>query len=499
MSIRSTQRWEKRLASASNLRSALWLPAGRQAPSDFLKETVLEKPIAKILSEHLSALEFDLFPDSVVEFARIAFIDWLGAAFAGSQEESVKILLQVIPAEKTLNESTILPTGQKGLALFAAMVNGAASHTTEMDDFHKTSMVHLGITVIPAVLALAEKIRSTGKEFITSVVAGFEAGIRIGEAVNPSHWEFYHPTGTCGTFAAFSGCGRLLRLTPQQMTFGFGIAGTQAAGFRFYEGMNKHLHPGKAAMNGLLSALLAEKGFTGDERIFEGDTGFCRAMAKDFHLEKITERLPFAPGNFRSPENSYKPYAACRHTHPAIDAVLKIVKTHPLRPDEIKSIQCRTYSAVTRLLKDPTVRDSFTAKFSLSFCIAIAIKQRGVGLDSFSSSSVWDPEVRSLMERIDVIVDPVMEQVYPQRWPVEIEIITQDGRSLKEYVDTPKGEPENPMDRKEIIDKYLDLAKPVREPARRLIMEQALRLETIGDMGTFFDRSLGREGAYADY
>jgi 2-methylcitrate dehydratase PrpD len=133
------------------------------------------------------------------------------------------------------------------------------------------------------------------------------------------------------------------------------------------------------------------------------------------------------------------------------------------------------------------VRDSFTAKFSLPFCIAIAIKQSGIGLDSFSAPSVSDPEVRSLMERINVIVDPAMEQVYPQRWPVEIEIITRDGRSLKEYVDTPKGEPENPMDRKEIIDKYRDLAKAVREPARHLIVEQALGLETIRNMGMFFD------------
>jgi 2-methylcitrate dehydratase PrpD len=461
------------------------------------KESEVTKSIGKDLSEHLLALEFDALPDQVVEFGKVSLIDWLGAAFAGSHEDSVKILLRVLPTETLEKESTILPSGKKGSALFAAMINGVASHTTEMDDFHKTSMVHLGVTVIPAVLALAEKIQSTGKDYITSVVAGFEAGIRIGEAVNPSHWEFWHPTGTCGTLAAFAGCGHLLRLTSQQMAFGFGIAGTQAAGLRFYEGMNKHLHPGKAAMNGLLAALLAQQGFTGDERVFEGDTGFCKATAKDFNLDKITEKLPFLPQNFRSQENSYKPYPSCRHTHPAIDAVLKIVKANPFKTDELKSIECRTYSAATRLLNDPSVRDSVSAKFSIPFCIAIAVKDKFVGLDSFSPSSLLDPEVRSLMKRINVVVDPVIEQLYPDKWSAQIEVVTQDGRSFKEYVDTPKGDPENPMSRAEIIDKYKDLTKSIGEHTSHLILKKALNLETIKDIRELFDDSQDMEGAYA--
>lgn len=459
----------------------------------------MTKSIGKNLSEHLLALEFDSLPDCVVEFGKVSLIDWLGAAFAGSHEDSVNILLKVLPLETLEKESTILPLGKKGSALFAAMINGVASHTTEMDDFHKTSMVHLGVTVIPAVLALAEKIQSTGKDYITSVVAGFEAGIRIGEAVNPSHWEFWHPTGTCGTLAAFAGCGHLLRLTSQQMAFGFGLAGTQASGLRFYEGMNKHLHPGKAAMNGLLAALLAQRGFTGDDRVFEGDTGFCKATAKDFNLEKITERLPFLSQNFRSPENSYKPYPSCRHTHPAIDAVLKIVKKHSFKTDELKSIECRTYSAATRLLKDPSVRDTMSAKFSLPFCIAVAVKDKFVELDSFLPSSFLDPEVQSLMKRINVVIDPILEQQYPDKWSAQVEIITRDGTSFKEYVDTPKGDPENPMSLAEIIEKYMDLTKGTEEQLRHGILKKALSLETVKDIRELFDDSQDTKGAYADH
>jgi 2-methylcitrate dehydratase PrpD len=445
----------------------------------------MTKSIAYELSEHLLGLEFERLPDKVLEFGKISLIDWLGATFAGSQEESIRILMKVLPAE-AVEESMILPSGKRGSALFAALINGAASHTTEMDDFHKTSMIHLGITVIPAVLALAEKMQSTGKEYVASVVAGFEAGIRIGEAVNPSHWEFWHPTGTCGTLAAFAGCGRLLRLTPQQMAFGFGLAGTQAAGLRFYEGMNKHLHPGKAAMNGLLSALLARQGFTGDDRIFESSTGFCKATAKDFNLEKITERLPLSPQNFRSPENSYKPYPSCRHTHHAIDAVLKIVKEHPLKMDEVQSIECRTYSAATRLLKDPTVRDTMSAKFSLPFCIAMAVRDRFIGLDSFMPAAFQNPDVQSLMGRIDVVVDPVLEKQYPDKWSAQIEIVTRDGARFREFVDTPKGDPENPMSLSEIVEKYMDLSKRAEESFRRSTLQKAMNLQQIENMGEFF-------------
>ena len=445
----------------------------------------MTKAIAYELSEHLLDLEFERFPDDVLEFGKISLIDWLGATFAGSKEESVQILLKVLPAEAPA-ESLILPSGKRGSALFAALINGAASHTREMDDFHKTSMIHLGITVIPAVLALAEKIRSTGKEYVASVVAGFEAGIRIGEAVNPSHWEYWHPTGTCGTLAAFAGCGRLLRLTPQQMAFGFGIAGTQAAGLRFYEGMNKHLHPGKAAMSGLLSALLAQQGFTGDDRIFESDTGFCKATAKEFNLGKITERLPFTPGNFRSPENSYKPYPSCRHTHHAIDAVLKIVTEHPLKMDEIQSIECRTYSAATRLLQDPTVRDTTSAKFSLPFCIAMAVKDRFVGLDSFLPAAFRNPEVQDLMGRIDVVVDPDLERQYPDKWSARIEIVTRAGVRFAEFVDTPKGDPENPMSLSEIVEKYLDLSKGAAESFRQSALQKAMNLQQVENMAEFF-------------
>lgn len=453
----------------------------------------MEKTIARALSEHFCALEFPDLPGPVRAFSRIAFLDWIGAALAGSHEESVNILLQVIPPTSDSGEATILPAARKGLALFAALVNGAASHATEMDDFHKTSMVHLGVTVIPAVLALAEKVRASGKEFITSLIVGFEAGIRVGEAVNPSHWEFWHPSGTCGTFAALASCGRILRLTPQEMAFGFGIAGTQAAGFRFYEGMNKHLHPGKAALNGLLAALLAQKGFTGDEHIFEGETGFCKAMARDWNPDKFTAALPLIPGNFKSLGNSFKPHASCRHTHPAIDAALKIVKNNSLQPDQVESIHCRTYSAATRLLNDPTVADAFSAKFSLPYCIALAIKEKKVGLHSFSPSLLWNKEMRRLMERTSVEVDPTMEKMYPEKWPAEVEIITGDGKRLTERVDHPKGDPENPMSLAEMVEKYQELASiGADELATKLILDKVMNLEDVPDMSTLFDGFLSK-------
>lgn len=444
---------------------------------------------ARVLSEAVCALRFADLPPAVVDVARLAFLDWIGAALAGAGEESVRILMDVLPHAGGPAEATILPGAGTGPAVFAALINGTASHATEVDDFHKTSMIHLGITVIPAILALAEARRASGEEFVTALVAGFEAGIRVGEAVNPSHWEFWHPSGTCGTFAAAAGSGRLLGLAPAQMTFALGLAGTQASGLRFYGGMNKHLHPGKAAMNGLLAALLAERGFTGDEAIFEGETGFCRATARDVDLEKLTAALPLTPGNFRCPENSYKPlYGSCRHTHPAIDAVLRIVTDSPVRPEDVATIRCRTFGAATRLLSDPTVRDAVSAKFSLPYCIAVAIKDRRVGLDAFAPSRLDDRVVRALMERVTVEVDPAMDAAYPSMLPAEVEIVDRTGRARTARVDQPKGEPENPMSPAEIVDKYTQLASArAGDAAAKSILDRVMTVEALADMSLVFE------------
>src|SRR5690606_29784581 len=216
-------------------------------------------------------------------------------------------------------EQAHLVTGGQSSVLNAALVNGAASHVVELDDIHKGSIIHAATVVIPAALAVAEWKGLSGKELIAAVVAGYEVCYRIGEAVSPSHYYYWHNTATCGTFGAAIAAAKLLGLTTEQTIAALGNAGTQAAGlWEFIEdgAMTKQLHTGKAAMNGLLAALLAQKGFTGPQKILEGNRGFFKAMSEEYDASRVTEGL----GNeFKIMENSFKIHASCRHTHHAVD------------------------------------------------------------------------------------------------------------------------------------------------------------------------------------
>src|SRR5699024_5076985 len=228
-----------------------------------------------------------------------------------------------------------LVTGGKTSVAQAALVNGAASHIVELDDIHKGSIIHAATVVIPAAIAVAEWKKLTGKDLITAVVIGYEVCYRIGEAVTPSHYYYWHNTATCGTFGAAAAVSKLLELNEEQIIHTLGSAGTQAAGlWEFIEDgtMSKQLHPGKAAMNGVISGLLAQKGFTGASKILEGDRGFFQAMSEDSDESKVTDNLG---KQFKIMENGFKIHASCRHTHHAMDLMIDLKKERNLSGEDI--------------------------------------------------------------------------------------------------------------------------------------------------------------------
>lgn len=213
----------------------------------------------------------------------------------------------------------------------AALANGAFSHALDMDDLHNASIIHLGTVVVPAALAVAEQIGASGKQLITAIAAGYEIGARVGEAVNPDSYFFWHTTGTAGTFGAAAAAAKLLTLDAEQTAHCLGSAGSQAAGLWEFlqEGaMSKTLHAGKAAFNGIFAAFLAKEGFTGATKILEGEKGFCLAMTSKAKLNKLTEGL--GQGKYKIDENAFKPYAACKHCHASINAVQLIGRDYNL-------------------------------------------------------------------------------------------------------------------------------------------------------------------------
>jgi 2-methylcitrate dehydratase PrpD len=425
------------------------------------------------------------FPLSVIEKARHCLLDWLGCALIGSRGESARMFLELIQEQGGIKDSTIIGHG-KSSPLNAALVNGAFSHEAEFDDVHKTSFSHPGSVVIPAALAIAEREHVSGMAFLASIALGYDVAIRVGEALGHSHYHYWHTTGTCGTFGAAAAAGKVLGLGEREMLHALGNAGTQAAGlweFLSDGAMTKVLHTGKAAMNGLLSSLLAAKGFTGASRILEGEKGFCKATSTDYDLDKIVDNLA---EDYKILKVWLKAYPCCGHTHSAIAAVLDLVSLRGLDCNDIQSLQVRTYSTAIEIagnLHPMTVRE---ARFSLPFCISAAIKNRKVGVAEFTTGMMEDSDVQELMGRIQLATDPNLNAAYPKVWPVIIKVETKDGRIFEATENYPPGTPEKPMSEEQLISKFKGLASSiVPEIEVENMLNRVANLLSIDDMAAF--------------
>ncbi|MEH7344684.1 MmgE/PrpD family protein [Bacillus sp. JJ1532] len=409
--------------------------------------------LTKTLAEYATKLKYEDLPSEVVEFTKLCILDWYGSALAGKDEKPIQSIKELIE-EWGGHEQATLITGGKSSIGNACLVNAASSHIVELDDIHKSSIIHAGTVVIPAAVAVAEGYNLSGKDLITAVVAGYEICYRIGEAVSPSHYYYWHNTATCGTFGSAAAVAKLLNLSIEQTAYALGNAGTQAAGlWEFIEdGANtKQLHTAKAAYNGTVAALLAKKNFTSASKILEGRRGFFHAMSEKFDPEKITTNLG---QEFKIIENSFKIHASCRHTHPAMDCVLDIMKEQSLQHDQLQKITIKTYQTVLNITDNPNPDTVYASKFSSQFCAALIAANSRASLNDYSEEILYSAEIRELMSKVEVLVDPYYENAYPEKWGAKVEILLKDGRTFIQSTDYPKGDPEKPAAKDELIQKF---------------------------------------------
>ncbi|MFQ5885603.1 MAG: MmgE/PrpD family protein [Anaerolineae bacterium] len=424
-----------------------------------MKNTSEEQSLTEQLSAFLVATQPADIPDPVIDAAKYYILDWLGSAIAGTATEPGRILLGYA-ASKAGRGATVMGLDEQRNADLAALVNGSLSHIVEMDDLDRVSVVHPAAPIIPAALAVAERERRSGLDFITAVVLGYEVGIRVGEAVGKSHYYFWHNTATCGVFGATAAAGHVLGLSQEQMVWALGNAGTQASGlweFITDGAMSKHLHAGRAASSGVLAADLAKRGLTGARRILEGERGFFAATSKDAKPNSVIEGLTKGPKEYKIRGVSIKPHASCRHTHPAIDAALALRTHSGFQAREIDSVRIETYRAAFDLTNDPNPTRPYSAKFSLQYCVGSALWREHVKLQDFTPQAIRDQKVRQLMARTTVDFAPELEDRYPRQWPARVTVTLTDGRVLSEEVDHPKGDPENPLTRAELEEKFKQL------------------------------------------
>lgn len=424
--------------------------------------------ISRLLAETLATTSYHDLPPTLLIDAKRTVLDWLGSALAGALEPPARMTQAVVATLGQANAATVFGAGRSSAA-GAALANGVASHILELDDVHKGSTLHGAAPIIPAALAVAEREGADGQAFLLAVVLGYEAALRIGEAVNPSHYRYWHPTGTAATFGAAVAAGSLLQLTPAQMLDALGSAGTQAAGlweFNTDGAMSKALHPGKAAMNGVLAADLAKQGFTGATRILEGERGFFRAMSSAHDPSRITTGLG---EQWKISENCYKLYACCGHTHTAIDTVLDLRTELGWQGDEalaqVATLHIETYAPGYAIVKEMNPHTPYQAKFSLAYVTAVALLEGWVGLaqftpERFGVDGVVEPKLATLLPRIQITVADGLSALYPATWPTRLTLTLANGRILQGGSDYPRGNPENPVTTAGLEEKFRALVAP---------------------------------------
>lgn len=444
------------------------------------------------LAAFAARARFADMPPAAVADTRRAVLDWIGSALAGAIEPPARMTQRVVAGLGQSEEATVFGAGRASAA-GAALANGVASHILELDDVHKGSTLHAAAPIIPAALAVAEREHRSGQAFLLAVALGYDAAFRIGEAVNPSHYRFWHPTGTAATFGAAVAAGSLLDLDEAAMADALGSAGTQAAGLWEFNAdgtMSKHLHPGKAAMNGILAADLAREGFTGAGRILEGDRGFFRATSTGFDVTRVTDGLGTV---WKISENCYKLHSCCGHTHTAIDMALDYRASPAWHGvDGLASVEVRTYASGYEIVKEMNPRTPYQAKFSLAYCVAVGLLEGRVGLsqfgaERFSDAGVTDRAVRALLERIRVTVDPDVTSRYPAEWGTRMTFTARDGSSVRLDAAFPRGNPENPVSTAVLEDKLRDLVAPrLGQGAAERAIQAVNGLEQCPDMATVF-------------
>ena len=426
------------------------------------------------LADFAAQLRFDAIPDAVVRRTEDLFLDWFASALAGKGARPVESIAHFIESMGPADGASEVLIHRRGSSpLVAAVANAAASHFAEQDDVHNGSVFHPATVVFPAALAVAQSIRASGRELIAACVAGYEVGIRVGEFLGRSHYRIFHTTGTAGTFAAAAAVGRLLGLTPEQMRHAFGSAGTQSAGlweFLRDAADSKQLHTAHAAGAGLTAAYLAKDGLTGARRILDGKQGLAAGTSTDADSRKLADGLGT---RWALAETSFKFHASCRHTHPAADALLDVLRTHRLAASDILSATALVHQAAIDVLGPVTDPQTVhQAKFSMGTVLGLIAVHGRAGLNEFDAH--WrDAAVRAVHDKVTMQLDTEVNTAYPARWIGKVVVETGDGRTFEAKVLEPKGDPGNTLTRAELEDKALQLAA-YRDGATRDEMQRVI-------------------------
>jgi 2-methylcitrate dehydratase PrpD len=421
--------------------------------------------VTRTLARFIVNHKYSDIPQKVRHEAARSFLNWVGCAVGASRHDTVERALAALNEFSGPREATVLGRGDRLDVMLAALMNGTTSHTFDFDDTHLKTVIHPSGPVASALLALAERKRMSGADFLHAFILGVEAECRIGNAVYPSHYDVgWHITATTGVFGAAAAAGRVLGLTEQQMVWALGIAATQSSGLREMFGtMVKPMHPGNAARNGLLAAFLASKNFTSAEQGIEGRRGFANVLATARNYAEITEKLG---ETWEISLNTYKPFACGIVEHPAIDGCIQLRNEHKLKAEDIEGIALSVHPLVLELTGKKTPQTGLEGKFSVYHSSAVAVIHGAAGEEEYSDEVVRDPRVVALRDKVTATVDKAMHEDQ-----VRVTIKLKGGKTLERYVEHAVGSLGRPMSDADLEAKFRALCSGIlaKAEADRLI------------------------------
>lgn len=419
-----------------------------------------------------------LSPDAAHQSKR-CLLDYLGATYAGAHMlRTEAIRLMAIDANTEAGVSAIGFDRKAGLQT-ATFVNGLTSHVAEMDDGVRHGMIHPGSPILSALLPAAEHFKVRGSDLLMGIVIGYEAAVRLAAAIQPTHYQRgYHPTATCGTMGVAMGLAAMLQLDEVTTEHALAAASVTASGTLNVIGEGSDLKPfntAQAALSGLMAALTARSGFAGPVDALSGPTGFLQLCADSCDLYKITENTAHGPWIHQV---YVKPYAACRHAHPAIEASLSLRTDPALRTEMIESIRITTYGGLAGRHDCRVATTVAAAKMSIPVATAIAFITGRAGIEQFTADNLSDPGIATLASKVSIIEDPALTNQVPEKREARVECLTRNGVSRQATVVYPKGEPENPMSDEELCEKFNELTRygGIRPERARRIREGVFKL-----------------------
>jgi 2-methylcitrate dehydratase PrpD len=441
--------------------------------------TTMSGGLTQQLAQRASACAYTDLPDEIRQLGRQCVLDYLGCAVAGAGDPLVHILLDEACEAGGGTQAGIVGHRQRLPISAAALVNGAAGHALDYDDVNMAMPGHPSVAILPALLALAEEKRASGKEVIAAFVAGYETCCRIGMALRPGHYSRgFHATGTVGAFGAAAACAHLLGLDAEATARALGIAGTQSAGLKSQFGtMCKPFHAGKAAQNGLLAARLAARGFSSRTDLIECTQGFAATHSPDFVPEKA---LAEPKRGFHIHNNLFKYHAACYMTHAPIECGRQIREQLGAAPGDIAAITLRAHQSIDRVCNIPAPTDGLEAKFSLRQTVAMALAGIDTAsLGAYSVATATDPALVGLRERVSFDFREDFAEA-----GAEVEVALNDGRKAVATFDAGIPNRDIADQGHRLAEKFDALAAPVVGAARtRELREAVAGLDRLQDVG----------------